>query len=193
MRAVTGVPIKFVGVGEKTDALEVFHPDRVAQRILGMGDLLSLIEKAEESFDMKEAERLQKRMMQAEMNFDDLLAQMRQVRKLGPIGQLLDMIPGLNRFKDQINQEDAEKSLRKIEALICSMTTKERRNPKLLNASRKKRIARGAGYVNTDTKPERELEGIQEVNQLLKQLREMQRMMKMLKSGHGPDLGKMFR
>jgi signal recognition particle subunit SRP54 len=158
-----------------------------------MGDLLSLIEKAEENFDMKEAERLQKRMMQAEMNFDDLLAQMRQVRKLGPIGQLLDMVPGLNRFKDQINQEDAEKSLRKIEALICSMTTQERRNPKLLNASRKKRVARGAGYVNTETKPERELEGIQEINQLLKQLREMQRMMKMLKSGRGPDLGKMFR
>lgn len=193
MRAVTGVPIKFVGVGEKTDALEVFYPDRVAQRILGMGDLLSLIEKAEENFDIKEAERLQKRMMQAEMNFDDLLAQMRQVKKLGPIGQLLDMIPGLNRFKDQINQEDAEKSMRKIEALICSMTTQERKNPKMLNASRKKRIARGAGYINSEKKPEGELEGIQEINQLLKQLREMQRMMKMFKSGRGPDLTKMFR
>jgi len=193
MRAVTGVPIKFIGTGEKPDALEVFYPDRVAQRILGMGDMLSLIEKAQENFDMQEAERLQKKLMKSEFNLEDFLAQMQQMKKMGPIGQLLDMIPGLSRYKDQINQDDAEKSLRKIEALIHSMTIEERRNPKILNASRKKRIARGAGYINRDTKPEGELEGIQEINQLLKQLREMQRMMKMLKGGRGIDMGKMFR
>ncbi len=193
MRAATGVPIKFIGMGEKVDALEVFYPDRVAQRILGMGDMLSLIEKAQENFDMKEAERLQKKLMKADFNLEDFLGQMRQVKKLGPIGQLLDMIPGLNRFKDQINQEDAENSLKKIEALICSMTVEERRNPKILNASRKKRVARGAGYVNTEKTPTRELEGVQEINQLLKQLREMQRMMKMLKGGRGIDLGGLFR
>ena len=193
MRAVTGVPIKFVGLGEKADALEVFYPDRVAQRILGMGDMLSLIEKAQETFDMKEAERLQKKLMKAEMNFEDFLSQMRQMKKMGPITQLLDMIPGLNRFKDQINQEEADKTLKKIEAIICSMTLEERRNPKLLNASRKKRIARGAGYTNNAKNPERELEGVQEINQLVKQLREMQRMMKMFKGGRGIDLNKMFR
>src|SRR5258708_519250 len=193
MRAVTGVPIKFVGLGEKSDALEVFHPDRVAQRILGMGDMLSLIEKAQENFDMQEAERLQKKLMKADFNFEDFLSQMQQMKRMGPIGQLLDMIPGLGKIKDQINQEDAERSLKKIEAMIRSMTLEERRNPKILNASRKKRIARGAGYTNSDKKPERELEGVQEVNQLLKQLHEMQRMMKMLRGGRGIDLGGMFR
>ncbi|MEP7285831.1 MAG: signal recognition particle protein [Chloroflexota bacterium] len=193
MRAVTGVPIKFIGLGEKADAFEIFYPDRMAQRILGMGDMMSLIEKAQENFDMKEAERLQKKLMKSEFNLEDFLAQMQQMKKMGPIGQLLDMIPGMGRYKDQINQEDAEKSLRKIEALIRSMTGEERRNPKLLNASRKKRISRGAGYFNTPKTPERELEGVQEINQLLKQLREMQKMMKMLKGGRGFDVNKMFR
>jgi signal recognition particle subunit SRP54 len=194
MRAVTGVPIKFIGLGEKSDALEIFYPDRMAQRILGMGDMLSLIEKAQETFDLKEAERLQKKLMKAEFNFEDFLSQMQQMKKMGPIGQLLDMIPGMGRLKDQINQEEAEKSMRKMEALINSMTAKERRNPQLLNASRKKRIARGAGYVNTEKKPEGELEGVQEINQLLKQLREMQKMLKMFKGNGrgGPDLRKLF-
>jgi signal recognition particle subunit SRP54 len=193
MRAVTGVPIKYVGVGEKADALEPFYPDRVAQRILGMGDMLSLIEKAQEAFDQKEAERLQRKLMRADFNLEDFLNQMQQVKKMGPIGQLLDLIPGLNRFKDQIDQAEAEKSMRKIEALIRSMTAEERRNPKILNASRKKRIARGAGYTNSEKMPERELEGVQEINQLLKQFREMQRMMKMLKGGRGIDLKSLFR
>jgi signal recognition particle subunit SRP54 len=193
MRAVTGVPIKFVTMGEKPDALEQFFPDRVAQRILGMGDMLTLIEKAQESFDQREAERLAKKMMRAEFNLEDFLAQMQQVKKLGPIGQLLDMIPGMNRFKEEIDQVDAEKSMRKIEAIIYSMTVEERRNPKVLNASRKKRIARGAGYYNTEKQPERELEGIQEINQLLKQFREMQRLMKMMKSGRGFDMRGLFR
>ncbi len=193
MRAVTGVPIKYIGMGEKADALEPFYPERVAQRILGMGDMLSLIEKAQENFDQKETERLQRKFMKAEFNLEDFLSQMQQVKKLGPIGQLLDMIPGMNRFKDQIDQNEAEQSMRKIEALIRSMTTEERRNPKMLNASRKKRIARGAGYFNTEKTPQRELEGVQEVNQLLKQFHEMQRMMKMIKGGRGVDLRNMFR
>jgi signal recognition particle subunit SRP54 len=193
MRAVTGVPIKYIGMGEKADALEPFYPERVAQRILGMGDMLSLIEKAQENFDQKEAERLQKKFMKAEFNLEDFLSQMQQVKKLGPIGQLLDMIPGMSRFKDQIDQQEAEQSMRKIEALIRSMTTEERRNPKMLNASRKKRIARGAGYFNTEKTPQRELEGVQEINQLLKQFHEMQRMMKMIKGGRGVDLRNMFR
>ena len=192
MRAATGVPIKFIAAGEKPDAFEQFYPDRVAQRILGIGDMLSLIEKAQEVFDMKEAERLQKKFMKAEMNFEDLLAQMKQMQKMGPISQLLDMIPGMNRLKDQIDQEEAEQAMRRMEALINSMTTQERRNPKVLNASRKKRIARGAGYTNSAQNSERELEGIQEINQLLKQLREMQRMMKMFKGGRGIDLNKLF-
>jgi signal recognition particle subunit SRP54 len=193
MRAVTGVPIKFVSVGEKADALEPFYPDRVAQRILGMGDVMSLIEKAQETFDMKEAERLQRKLLRAEFNLEDFLSQMQQVKKLGSVGQLLDMIPGFGRFKDQIDQAEADQSMRKIEALIRSMTVEERRNPRILNASRKKRIARGAGYTNTEKMPERELEGIQEINQLLKQFREMQKVMKMIKGGRGIDLGRMFR
>jgi signal recognition particle subunit SRP54 len=193
MRAVTGVPIKFVSVGEKADALEPFYPDRVAQRILGMGDVMGLIEKAQETFDMKEAERLQRKLLRAEFNLEDFLSQMQQVKKLGSVGQLLDMIPGFGRFKDQIDQAEADQSMRKIEALIRSMTVEERRNPRILNASRKKRIARGAGYTNTEKMPERELEGIQEINQLLKQFREMQKVMKMIKGGRGIDLGRMFR
>ncbi|MHB8625949.1 MAG: signal recognition particle protein [Aggregatilineales bacterium] len=194
MRAVTGVPIKFLGVSEKPDGLEVFHPDRLAQRILGMGDVMSLIEKAQEVFDEKEAERMQKKFLKAEFNLEDFLSQMRQVRKIGPFGQLLDMLPGMNRLKDQINPDEAEAQLKRIEAIICSMTTDERRDPRVLNASRKRRIARGAGYVNTPKTPERELEGIQEVNALLKQFREMQRLMKMLgKGGRGMNMNAMFR
>jgi len=192
MRAATGVPIKFVGMGEKADALDVFYPDRMAQRILGMGDMLSLIEKAQETFDQKEAERLGRKLLKAEFNLEDFLAQMRQVKKMGPLSQIMGLIPGMNRLKDQIDQEEADKQMKKIEAIICSMTPEERRDPKILNASRKKRVARGAGYFNTPTKPERELEGIQEINQLLKQFREMQKMMKMIRGGK-IDLGKMFR
>lgn len=192
VRAVTGVPIKFIGIGEKVDALDVFYPDRLAQRILGMGDVLTLIEKAQEAFDEKEAERLGRKLMRAEFNLEDFLAQMRQVKRMGPISQLLNLVPGIGKLREQIDQEQADQQMRKIEAIICSMTPSERRNPKLLNASRKRRVARGAGYVNSTAKPERELEGIQEINLLLKQFREMQKMMKMLKGGN-VDLGRMFR
>lgn len=184
MRAVTGVPIKFIGMGEKTDALDVFYPDRMAQRILGMGDVMSLIEKAQETFDQKEAERLGRKFLRAEFNLDDFLQQMRQVKKMGPISSLLGMIPGMGKIKEQINEEEADSTFRKIEALICSMTKEERRNPKVLDARRKKRVARGAGYTNNPQNPERELEGIQEINALLKQFKEMQRMMKMIKGGN---------
>ncbi len=193
MRAVTGVPIKFLGISEKPDGLEVFHPDRLAQRILGMGDVMSLIEKAQETFDEKEAERLQKKFMKAEFNLEDFLSQMQQVKKMGPLGQLLDMIPGMNRLKDQIDQDEAEAQMKRIEAIIRSMTLQERRDPRLLNASRKRRVARGAGYVNTPKYPQRELEGIQEVNALLKQFREMQRLMKMLGKGGRPNLSGLSR
>ncbi len=183
MRAVTGVPIKFLGTSEKMDGIEVFYPDRLAQRILGMGDVMSLIEKAQESFDEKEAERLQKKFMRAEFNLEDFLSQMQQVKRLGSIGSIMGMIPGMNRFKDMINEADAEKSMSKIEAIIRSMTMDERRDPRLLDASRKRRIARGAGYVNNAKNPQHELQGVQEINQLLKQFREMQKLMKAMKGG----------
>jgi signal recognition particle subunit SRP54 len=192
MRAVTGVPIKFVGMGEKPDALDQFYPDRMAQRILGMGDMLTLIEKAQEAFDQREAERLSRKLMRAEFNLEDFLAQMQQVKRLGPISQLLSLIPGMNRLKDQIDEAEADRSMKKIEAIIRSMTPDERRDPKLINASRKRRIARGAGYINTEKHPERELEGIQEINNLLRQFREMQKMMKMFKGGRG-DISRLFK
>jgi len=192
MRAVTGVPIKFVGVGEKPDALDQFYPDRMAQRILGMGDMLTLIEKAQEAFDQREAERLSRKLMRAEFNLEDFLAQMQQVKRLGPISQLLSLIPGMNRLKDQIDEAEADRSMKKIEAIIRSMTPDERRDPKLINASRKRRIARGAGYINTEKHPERELEGIQEINNLLRQFREMQKMMKMFKGGRA-DISRLFK
>ncbi|MCS6869935.1 MAG: signal recognition particle protein [Anaerolineae bacterium] len=192
MRAVTGVPIKFIGVGEKPDALDLFYPDRLAQRILGMGDVLSLIEKAQEAFDQREAERLSKKLMRAEFNLEDFLAQMQQVKRLGPISQLLSLIPGMSRLKEQIDEAEADRSMKKIEAIIRSMTPEERRDPRILNASRKRRIARGAGYINTEKHPERELEGIQEINALLRQFREMQKMMKMFKGGKG-DISRLLK
>ncbi|MBO9309538.1 MAG: signal recognition particle protein [Chloroflexi bacterium] len=192
MRAVTGVPIKFIGTGEKPDALDQFYPDRMAQRILGMGDMLTLIEKAQEAFDQREAERLSRKLMRAEFDLEDFLAQLQQVKRLGPISQLLSLIPGMSRLKDQIDEAEADRSIKKIEAIIRSMTPEERRDPRLINASRKRRIARGAGYINTEKHPERELEGIQEINNLLRQFREMQKMMKMFKSGR-VDISRLFK
>lgn len=186
MRAATGVPIKFVGMGEKPDALDVFYPERMAERILGMGDVMTLIEKAQEAFDQKEAERMAKKFMKAEFNLDDFLSQMQQVKKMGPISNLLNLIPGLSRYKEEIENANVDDQFKKLEAIIRSMTPKERRDPGVLNANRKKRIARGAGYVNSEKNPGRELQGIQEINQLLKQFREMQRMMKMVKGGKLP-------
>lgn len=178
MRAVTGVPIKYMGVGEKLDGFEPFHPDRLASRILGMGDMMSLIERAEEAFDEKEAERLQRKMLKNQFTLEDFLDQMQKIKRMGTIGQILDMLPGMGQLRKQmdINNEDAQKQMKKVEAIIYSMTPVERRNPKLLNASRKRRIAAGSGTT------------VQDVNALIKQFREMQKMIKMLGSGRMPKI-----
>ena len=163
VRAVTGKPIKFAGVGEKLEDLEPFHPERMASRILGMGDVLSLIEKAQEKIDQKEAEELGKKMLQNKMDLNDYLAQLRQINKMGSVRQLLDMIPGgANVDESQID----EKIFKRNEAILTSMTDKERRKPEILNASRKKRIAAGSG-----TK-------VEDINRLLKQFKQMQEMTK---------------
>jgi signal recognition particle subunit SRP54 len=171
MRAVTGVPIKFLGAGEKTDALEQFHPDRLASRILGMGDVLTLIERAEAAFDDDQAQRLERRLREATFDLEDFLEQLRQVRTMGPVGQILDMVPGFGRMARDVSSEEADGQLRRVEAIVLSMTPDERRSPRILNGSRKRRIARGSGTT------------VQEVNALLNQFRQMQRMMKQLGKG----------
>jgi len=181
MRAVTGVPIKFLATGEKLDGLEVFYPDRLASRILGMGDVLSLIEKAEAAFDEREAERLQKKLLRNEFTLEDFLQQMQQVKRLGSISQLLDMIPGMSRLTKQIDMTQADQEFKKVEAIIRSMTPKERHNPRILNASRKRRIAAGSGVE------------VQDVNTLLKQFRQMQDMMQQIGKGRLPRLPGIFR
>lgn len=165
VRAVTGKPIKFVGTGEKLTDLEVFYPDRMASRILGMGDVLSLIEKAQEAFDEKKAEELQKKLMHDGLTLEDFLEQMQQMKKMGPLKDLMKMIPGLDSSKLGDIEID-EKELAHVEAIIKSMTPEERRNPSIINASRKKRIAKGSG-----TK-------IQDVNQLLSRFEQSRKMMK---------------
>lgn len=167
VRAVTGKPIKYVGMGEKMEDLEPFYPDRMASRILGMGDVLSLIEKAQQVYDENQAKELEKKMRSSEFNLEDFMAQLQQVKKMGPMKDLLKMMPGAGKLKlDDINIDD--NATVKVEAIIQSMTVEERRNPDILNGSRKKRIARGSGR------------SIQEVNQLLKQFNEMKKMMKSL-------------
>ena len=171
MRAVTGVPVKFLSTGEKVDGFEVFHPDRLASRILGMGDVLTLIERAQEEFDEAEAESLQQKMLKDEFTLQEFLDNLRRVRKMGPLGQLLNMVPGMGRLQEQVDQEEMEHSLSKVEAIILSMTPAERARPKLLNASRRKRIARGSGLQVSD------------VNQLVKQFRDMRKLMKQMRRG----------
>ena len=171
MRAVTGIPIKFLGTGEKTDALEVFHPDRLASRILGMGDVLTLIERAEAAFDQEQAERLERKLREASFDLEDFLEQLQQVRNMGPLSQILDLVPGMGKLVQDVSPEVTDRQFKRIEAMILSMTPEERRNPRILNASRKKRIARGSGTT------------VQELNALLKQFRQMQRMMKQLGKG----------
>ena len=177
MREVTGVPIKFLGTGEKLSEVEVFHPDRLANRILGMGDVMTLIEKAQSEMDQAEAQKAGERLMKGEFTLEDFMKQMQQVRKLGPIGQLLEMIPGMNKIAKDVDLSNAEGDLKRIEAIIQSMTPKERNNPKILKASRKRRVAAGSGTT------------VQEVNALLKQFQEMQKMMKQLRSGRGRGMG----
>ncbi len=181
IRSVTGVPIKFLGTGEGLDALEAFDPARLSSRILGMGDIIGLIERAEASMDQETAQRQAERMMSGEFTLEDFQEQLAQVRKLGPIGQLFDMLPGgLGQAARQIDPNEAETQLKKTEAIIGSMTVKERRNPKILNASRKRRIAAGSGTT------------VQDVNRLLKQYREARRMFKTLKKTGMRGLSRLF-
>jgi len=171
VRAVTGVPIKFLGVGEKTDALEVFHPDRLASRILGMGDVLTAIEKAQEVMDREEALKMGQKLVKGEFDLEDFRDQLQQLKKMGPLSQLLDMIPGMSQLTKDLVPEVTDQQLKVIEAIINSMTPQERRNPRIINASRKRRIAKGSGTT------------VMEVNDLLVQFRQMQRMMKRLGGG----------
>jgi signal recognition particle subunit SRP54 len=175
VRSVTGVPIKFLGVGEKTDALEVFHPDRLAGRILGMGDVLTAIEKAQEVMDQEQALKMGRRLVKGEFNLEDFRDQLQQLKKMGPISQLLDMIPGMSQLTKDIAPDVTDQQMKVIEAIINSMTPEERHNPRIINASRKRRIAKGSGT------------SVVEVNELLSQFRQMQRMMKQISGGgkHG--------
>jgi signal recognition particle subunit SRP54 len=169
MRAVTGKPIKLMGVGEKLDALETFHPDRIAGRILGMGDIVGLVEKAAETVEREEAEKLAKKAQKGQFDLDDLVTQLRQLKKMGGLGSMLGMLPGLGQMQKQIaNAKIDDKMIGKQEAIILSMTKAERKNAKLLNASRRKRIAAGAGAT------------VQDVNRLVKQYEDMARMMKQM-------------
>ncbi len=179
IRSVTGAPIKFIGIGEKLDALELFHPDRMASRILGMGDVLGLVEKAEKVVDAKQAAALQKKIRAQSFTLEDFRDQLRQVRGMGPLEQLVGMIPGLSRVKNLPDTDTQEQELKRVEAIIDSMTPTERQRPEILNGSRRKRIASGSGTTAAD------------VNRLLKQFIEMQKMMRQLmQAGKG---GKMSR
>jgi signal recognition particle subunit SRP54 len=168
IRAVTNTPIKFVGMGEKLDALEPFHPERMASRILGMGDVLTLIEKAQAAVDEEKAKELEQKMRTATFTLDDFLEQLGQVRKLGPLDEILKMLPGANKIKGLNNIQIDEKQISRVEAIIRSMTKEEKTHPEIINGSRKKRIAKGSGT------------SVQEVNRLLKQFDEMKKMMKMM-------------
>jgi len=171
VRAVTGKPIKFASTGEKLDDFDVFHPDRMASRILGMGDVLSLIEKAEETLDEKQAAEMEAKLRRAEFTFEDFLDQLKQVRKMGSLSSILGMLPGVPGMKDLKNAQVDDSQLDRIEAMIFSMTQQERRHPDIIDGSRRRRIAAGSGT------------SVQDVNSLLKQYREMQKMLKMFSSG----------
>ncbi len=182
IRWVSGVPIKFIGIGEKVDALEPFHPDRLASRILGMGDVLTFIEKAEAAFDESQAEELRKKVEKASFDLEDFLSQLGAIKNMGPVGQLLDMLPGVSRLAAKLPEGTEEKQLKKVEAMILSMTPQERHNPTIIGGSRRRRIARGSGVQPHD------------VNQLLNQFQQMQKLMKMGAKGKLPrNLMGMFR
>ena len=170
VKAVTGVPVKFVGVGEKIEDLQAFHPDRLAQRILGMGDVVSLVEKAQEEMDMKKAEELTARLMAGKFTMNDLLTSIEQSRKLGPISSLIGMMPGMSELAGKVNDEDADEQLKHVKAIIYSMTPAEREDPSIMRSSHKRRIAAGSGL------------SINEVNKLMNQYEKMSKMMKSLSS-----------
>jgi signal recognition particle subunit SRP54 len=177
IRAATGLPIAFLGTGERTDGLEAFHPDRLAQRILGMGDILSFVERVQENVDQAEAERVAQRMMENRFTLEDFRSQLNQIKKMGPIGQLLGMIPGAGQMAGAAQEAVDSGQMKRIEAIIDSMTPEERRRPEIIKASRRRRIAVGSGSSTAD------------VNRLLKQFVEMQRMMKMISGGKMPRMG----
>ncbi|MGD0355594.1 MAG: signal recognition particle protein [Dehalococcoidia bacterium] len=174
IKFVSGVPIKFIGVGEKSSSLEVFYPDRLASRILGMGDVMTLIEKAEKTFDKQKMQQLEQKLRKSEFDLDDMLEQMRQIKKMGSFTQLVEMIPGFSKLTRGISDKESLDRTKKIEAIILSMTAEERRNPDLINGSRKRRIAKGSGTTPSD------------VNQLLNQFHSIQKMSKMIAKGKMP-------
>ena len=179
IKSVVNKPIKFIGTGEKMEAIDVFHPDRMADRILGMGDVVSLVEKAQEQFDEAEARKLQKKIAKNQFGFDDFLKQIQQIKKMGNMKDLVGMIPGASKAMKNVDIDDD--SFKGIEAIIHSMTPEERSKPKVINNSRKKRIAKGSGT------------SIQEVNQLLKQFTQMSKMMKMMQGGGGRKMMQMMK
>ena len=178
IRSVVDKPIKFIGTGEKMEAIDVFHPDRMADRILGMGDVVSLVERAQEQFDLEEARKIQKKIAKDTFGFDDFLGQIQQIKKMGNMKDLMGMIPGMSKMTQQVDIDDD--AFKHVEAIIHSMTPDERSQPKLLNTSRKNRIAKGSGR------------SIQEVNQLIKQFEQMSKMMKMMQGGKGKNLMRMM-
>ena len=178
IRSVVDKPIKFIGTGEKMEAIDVFHPDRMADRILGMGDVVSLVERAQEQFDLEEARKIQKKIAKDTFGFDDFLGQIQQIKKMGNMKDLMGMIPGMSKMTQQVDIDDD--AFKHVEAIIHSMTPAERSQPKLLNTSRKNRIAKGSGR------------SIQEVNQLIKQFEQMSKMMKMMQGGKGKNLMRMM-
>ncbi len=181
IRSATGVPIKFIGTGEKLDALETYDPARLSSRILGMGDIIGLIEKAESSYDAGTMEEQAQKMMKGRFSLEDWLEQMKQMKKMGPLAQIMDMLPGqMGQAARQVDPAVVEKSFKQSEAIINSMTVKERRDPDLLNASRRRRIAAGSGVE------------VQDVNRLIKQFREAQKLMKMMQKSGGKGLPKLF-
>jgi signal recognition particle subunit SRP54 len=171
IRFVTGVPIKFMGTGEKMDALEPFYPDRLASRVLGMGDMLTLIEKAEKSFDREQTEKFEKKMSTTGFDLEDLLEQMRQIHKMGSLGQLVEMLPGFSRAASHLSEQEGEERLKLMQAIIFSMTAEERHNPSIINGSRRRRIALGSGTTPRD------------VNQLLNQFQQVQKLTRSLGKG----------
>ena len=180
--AVTGVPVKFIGTGERPDALEVFHPDRLASRILGMGDVLSLVERAQSVVDQQQAQEMERKLRRATFDLQDFLEQLRAVQRMGPISQVLEMLPGASALKGQLSADGLEgKKIQRVEAIVLSMTPQERRTPAILNASRRRRIARGSGTT------------VQELNQLLNQFQQMQKLMKQMSRSKGRGMLNLLR
>ena len=178
---MTGLPVKFLGTGEKTDALELFHPDRLAGRILGMGDVMTLVERAQEHYDAKQAAKMAEKLQKNSFTLEDMLEQMEQVRKMGPMGQIMEMIPGMGGMAKQAQESVDRGDLKRVEAIIRSMTPAERHDPNILNGARRRRIAQGSGTR------------LQDVNQLVKQFGELQKMMKQMTGGRlGRRLPGMF-